>query len=237
MSPPSTCEPGVGGEAGEDCRQPVARHPAVGVGAGDDRRPRQAYAAVARRPGARAGLLGQPHAGEAGDRRVRQRPRAVVDHDHLGPAHVEVLGEERVEQPAQQLRLVEMGDDDADLGEGGPASGLASAGMTDPSRTRMPVPPARRFEQSLLARGALAPRPVRRRNRLPEPAAPPACAPRRLYPRWAGVGGTSGDMRRVTLGRDRDRDLLPRLRLRGARLASGRGRGRAGRSPRPSTAG
>ena len=95
-SPPMISSSGLGGEAGQDRRHPAAVGQAVGVGEGDDRRPRERHAAVARRAGARR----RPRSPAAcrGRRRSPRRggsARAVVDDDDLGPGHVEALPVQR----------------------------------------------------------------------------------------------------------------------------------------------
>ena len=57
----------IGGEGGEDRREPAGLGDAVGVEEGEDLRPRQRDAAVARRARSRLRLAGEMHPGKAGD--------------------------------------------------------------------------------------------------------------------------------------------------------------------------
>ena len=57
----------IGREGGEDRREPARVGDAVGVEEGEDLRPRQRDAAVARRARSRLRLVGETHPGEAGD--------------------------------------------------------------------------------------------------------------------------------------------------------------------------
>ena len=57
----------IGGEGGEDRREPAGLGDAVGIEEGDDLRPRQGDAAVARRARSRLRLVGETHPGKAGD--------------------------------------------------------------------------------------------------------------------------------------------------------------------------
>ena len=135
MSPPRTCEARVGGEMAEDGGEPVAatrQSPSVKarIGARDSATPR-----LRAGPGPGVGLLGQQHPGEAGDRPppAARASRCRRRSPRRGPCRSpgRRATSSRI---AQQLGLVEVRHDDADLGEvrlgDGVDGGLVPAGMT-----------------------------------------------------------------------------------------------------------
>ena len=109
----------IGGEGGEDRREPAGIGDAVGVEEGEDIRPRQRDAAVARRPRPRLRLEARCTPGRLETTCVGSGVEPLSTTRTSKRSGREGLLPEGVEAGGEQARLVEMRNDDADLRDRG----------------------------------------------------------------------------------------------------------------------